>query len=396
MLTTNSTISHLECSLTSEKFDHNLLYNLSPVSKKPLFAKYDLEKASKTLTKESLQSRVNSMWRYIEVMPVINRENIITLGEGFTPLLHSKNLGNSLGMKNLFIKDESNNPTGSFKARGLSSAVSKAIELGQRKLTLPSAGNAAGAMSAYAAAAGLKFKVFMPKDAPLPNKVECIAFGADVHLVDGYINDAGKLSIKASEDEGFFDLSTLKEPYRVEGKKTMGYEIIEQLGFNVPDVIIYPTGGGTGIVGIWKALDEMEKMNLIGSKRPRMICVQAKGCSPIVNAYKENKKYAKEIIKPKTLAAGMRVPVAVGDFLVLRSIIESGGDAITVSDEEMIESVKVISNQEGIFPAPEGGATLSAMKKLIQKNIIDIDERVVLLNTGSGYKYLDSIAKYLN
>ena len=396
MIKTNSTISHLECSLTLEKYDHNLLYNLSPIAKKPLFARYDLEKASKTLTKESLKTRVNSMWRYMEVMPVINRENIISLGEGFTPLVHSKNMGKSLGMKNLYIKDESNNPTGSFKARGLSSAVSKAVELGQKKLTLPSAGNAAGAMSAYAAAAGLKFKVFMPKDAPLPNKIECIAFGADVNFVDGYINDAGKLSIKASEDEGFFDLSTLKEPYRVEGKKTMGYEIIEQLNFTVPDVIIYPTGGGTGIVGIWKALDEMEKMNLIGPERPRMICVQAEGCSPIVNAYKDNKQYAEEIIKPKTLAAGMRVPVAVGDFLVIKSIIESEGDAITVSDEEMIESVKMISGQEGIFPAPEGGATLSAMMKLIEKNIIDLDERVVLLNTGSGYKYLDSMAEHFS
>ncbi|MFL2664427.1 MAG: threonine synthase [Dehalococcoidia bacterium] len=396
MSKTSSTISHLECSLSSEKYDHNNLYNLSPKTNKPLFARYDLEKASRTLTKESLKTRVNSMWRYMEVMPVINSENIITLGEGFTPLVSAKNLGKILGLKNLFIKDESNNPTGSFKARGLSSAVSKAIELGQKKICLPSAGNAAGAMSAYAAAAGLKFKVFMPKDAPIPNKIECFAFGADIQLVDGYINDAGKLSIQASENEGFFDLSTLKEPYRVEGKKTMGYEIIEQMNFSVPDVIIYPTGGGTGIVGIWKALDEMEKLNLIDSKRPRMICVQADGCSPIVNAYNQNKKYAEEIKNPETLAAGMRVPVAVGDFLVIRSIIESKGYALTVSDEEMIDSVKIISKKEGIFPAPEGGATYAAMKKMLEDNIIDLDERIVLLNTGSGYKYLDSMEKYLN
>jgi threonine synthase len=390
-----SHITHLECSLSGESCDHRIPARLSPKTGKPYLARYDLAKAADTLTKESLAEREPNMWRYREVMPVIDPANIVTLGEGFTPLASAPRLGKHLGMSNLLIKDEGVNPTGSFKARGLSAAVSKALELGQTKLTMPSAGNAAGAMSAYAAAAGMEAHVYMPKDAPIANQIECVAYGAELNLVDGFITDAGRISGEAAEEHGLFDVSTLKEPYRAEGKKTMGYEIVEQLGFEVPDVIIYPTGGGTGIVGIWKALDEMEQLGWIGSERPRMICVQADGCSPLVDAYNKGEEFAEPYPNPSTLAAGMRVPAAVGDFLVIRAVRESGGTALTVTDDQMVESVRKMSMFEGIFPAPEGGATLSALEKLLESGEVAKDERVVLLNTGSALKYLDVLGPAL-
>lgn len=368
---------------------------LCPDDQKPLFARYDLVAAAKTLTTESLPRRSANMWRYEEVMPVEDPRSVITLGEGFTPLLPAPRLGESLGMSSLFIKDEGVNPTGSFKARGLSAAVSMAHQLGQMKLTMPSAGNAAGAMCAYAAEAGMEAHVFMPEDAPQANQIECVAYGASLNLVKGFITDAGKLSAEAAARDGLFDVSTLREPYRVEGKKTMGYEIVEQLGFTVPDVIVYPTGGGTGIVGIWKALDEMEALGWIGSERPRMICVQADGCAPIVTAYRNDAEFAEPFANPHTLAAGMRVPAAVGDFLVLRAVRNSGGTAITVSDSEMVSSVRKMASLEGIFPAPEGGATLAALQQLLESGEIKPDERVVLLNTGSALKYLDVLGPAL-
>jgi threonine synthase len=390
-----SQITHLECSLSGELCGHETPQRLNPKNGKPYLARYDLERAAETLTKDSMADREPNMWRYREVMPVIDPKFIVTLGEGFTPLLNAKRLGKHLGMCSLLIKDEGVNPTGSFKARGLSAAVSKALELGQMKLTMPSAGNAAGAMAAYAAAAGIEAHVYMPKDAPMANQIECVAYGAELNLVDGFITDAGRISGEAAEEHGYFDVSTLKEPYRVEGKKTMGYEIVEQLGFEVPDVVIYPTGGGTGIVGIWKALDEMEQLGWIGSERPRMICVQAEGCSPLVDAYKQGKEFADPFPNPSTLAAGMRVPAAVGDFLVLRAVRESGGTALTVTDDQMVESVRNMSRFEGIFPAPEGGATLSALEKLLDSGEVGRDERVVLLNTGSALKYLDVLGPVL-
>lgn len=390
-----SKITHLECALTGERFEHDFPHRLNPANGKPLLARYDLPEAAATLTKSAITGREPNMWRYREVMPVIDPANIVCLGEGFTPLRKAERLGGHLGMSSLLIKDEGVNPTGSFKARGLSAAVSKALELGQRKLTMPSAGNAAGAMAAYAAAAGLEAHVFMPTDAPMANQIECVAYGAELNLVDGFITDAGRMSGEAAEEHGLFDISTLKEPYRVEGKKTMGYEIVEQLGFEVPDVVIYPTGGGTGIVGIWKALDEMEQLGWIGSDRPRMICVQAEGCSPLVNAYEKGEEFADPFPNPKTLAAGMRVPAAVGDFLVIRAVRESGGTALTVSDDQMVESVKDMSSFEGIFPAPEGGATLAALEKLLDSGDVARDERVVLLNTGSALKYLDVLGPAL-
>lgn len=390
-----SHITHLECSLSGEPCGHELPHRLNTKNGKPYLARYDLAAAAETMTKESMAEREPNMWRYREVMPVVDPANIVTLGEGFTPLRQAGRLGKHLGMSDLLIKDEGVNPTGSFKARGLSAAVSKALELKQMKLTMPSAGNAAGAMSAYAAAAGMEAHVYMPKDAPIANQIECVAYGADLNLVDGFITDAGRISGEAAEEHGLFDVSTLKEPYRAEGKKTMGYEIVEQLGFEVPDVVIYPTGGGTGIVGIWKALDEMEQLGWIGSERPRMVCVQAEGCAPLVTAYNKGEEFADPFPNPKTLAAGMRVPAAVGDFLVIRAVRESGGTALTVTDDQMVDSVRDMSSFEGIFPAPEGGATLSALQLLLDSGEIGKDERVVLLNTGSAVKYLDVLGPAL-
>ena len=386
-----SAITHLECTLTGERFDASRPHRTNPANGKPLFARFDLEKAKATLTKDSLANRSTNIWRYREVMPVIDDENIITLGEGGTPLLKAERLAEEVGMDTVYIKDEGVNPTGSFKARGLGAAVSKAKELGQTRLTMPSAGNAAGAMSAYAAAGGMEAHVFMPKDAPIANKVECEAYGAKLTLVDGFITDAGQMSQRAAEELGLFDVSTLREPYRAEGKKTMGYEIVEQMGFQVPDVIVYPTGGGTGIVGIWKAMDEMEQLGWIGSERPRMVCVQAAGCAPLVAAFEKGDEFAEPFPDPHTLAAGMRVPAAIGDFLVIRSVRKSGGTAVTVSDEEMVDGMVEMARAEGVFAAPEGGATLAAMRKLVEGGMISRDERVVLLVTGNAHKYLDML-----
>jgi len=386
-----SAITHLECTLTGERFDSTEPHRTNPANGKPLFARYALDRAKTTLTKESLSDRPTNMWRYREVMPVIDDGNIITLGEGWTPLLKADRLAAATDMDTILIKDEGVNPTGSFKARGLGAAVSKAKELGLTRLTMPSAGNAAGAMSAYAAAGGMEAHVFMPKDAPIANKVECEAYGARLTLVDGFITDAGQMSQRAAEELGLFDVSTLREPYRAEGKKTMGYEIVEQMGFEVPDVIVYPTGGGTGIVGIWKAMDEMEALGWIGSERPRMVCVQADGCAPLVAAFEKGEEFAEPFPDPHTLAAGMRVPAAIGDFLVIRAVRESGGTAITVSDEEMVDGMVEMARMEGVFAAPEGGATLAAMRKLIDGGMISRDERVVLLVTGNAHKYLDML-----
>ena len=284
-------------------------------------------------------------------------------------------------------------PTGSFKARGLSAAISKAKEFGIEGIVMPSAGNAAGAMSAYAAKSKMSANVFMPKDAPLANKMECVAFGAKVELVNGFISDAGKASAEAAEKYDLFDISTLKEPFRVEGKKTMGLEIIEQLCWEVPDVIIYPTGGGTGIVGIWKAINELEEMGMIDNKKPKMICVQAEGCSPLVDAFEKDEEYATPFVNPKTLAAGMRVPLAVGDFIIFNILKQSNGTAIRINDQEMLEGVSLLSKEEGIFAAPEGGAVLIATKKLRDNGFIKDDDKVVVVNTGSAYKYLDAMQK---
>ena len=389
MTKTLSTFKHLECSLTGDMFPIDKPLRLSPSSEKPLLARYDLNKAAKTLTQENLYKRRNDMWRYQEILPILDDENIVSLGEGNTPFMKLNNLSKIFQIENFYVKDESNNPTGSFKARGLSAAISKAKEYGIKSIVMPSAGNAAGAMSAYAAKSNMEANVFMPKDAPLANKMECIAFGANVKLVDGFISDAGKASALEAEKRGLFDVSTLKEPYRVEGKKTMGLEIAEQMDWEVPDVIIYPTGGGTGIVGIWKAFQELEQIGLVSSKKPKMVVVQADGCSPLVDAYEKNEKFAKPFENPKTLAAGMRVPLAVGDFIIYDILKKSNGTAVRINDDEMLEGVSLLASEEGIFAAPEGGAILMASRRLRKEGFIKDSDKVVIVNTGSAYKYLD-------
>ncbi|HXW97301.1 MAG TPA: threonine synthase, partial [Gemmatimonadales bacterium] len=315
------------------------------------------------------------------------RQHIVSLGEGDSPLLSVPRLGARVGLKRLLLKDEGTNPTGSFKARGISAAVSRARELGARKVALPTAGNAGGALAAYAARAGLEAHVYMPVDAPELNKKESAVLGAEVVLVRGLINDCGAWVRKRAAQEGWFDLSTLKEPYRAEGKKTMGLELVEQLGWEVPEVIVYPTGGGTGLVGIWKALEELEQLGLIGPRRPRMVAVQTEGCAPIVNAFHRGLDHAPAVENARTRISGLRVPAAVADSIILRLVRDSGGTALTVSDDEALAAMREIASSEGIFAAPEGGAAWAAIRKLVASGAIDRDERVVLMNTGSGLKY---------
>jgi len=386
-------VTHLECAACGARHEARRLHNLCETCGKPLLVRYDLDTAARTLTKESLKGRRSDLWRYLEVLPVEREENIVSLGEGFTPLLRAARLGESLGLKHLFVKDESQQPTQSFKARGMAAAVSMAKELGARKLAVPSAGNAAGALSAYAARAGLEAHIFMPRDTPRANVVECEQTGAQVTLIDGLITDCGAEVARRKEAEGWFDVSTLKEPYRVEGKKTLGYELAEQLDWELPDWIVYPTGGGTGLIGIWKAFDEMEALGWINGKRPRMVTVQARGCAPIVRAFEEGRRHAEEFQNAATVASGLRVPKAIGDFLILDALRASGGTAIAVSDEELLAAVREIGAAEGLFVAPEGAACLPALRKLIERGDVRRGERVVLFNTGAGVKYLESFEK---
>ena len=331
------------------------------------------------------------MWRYFEVLPIRDWSNVVTLGEGYTPLLRVERLRREIGCGPLLIKDEGLNPTSTFKARGQSAAVSKARELGVNGLTIPSAGNAGGALAAYAARAGMEAHVFMPADAPEATRKEVEAMGARLTLVDGLIGDAGALSRRMAAEHGLFDVSTLQEPYRAEGKKTMGYEIAEQMGWRMPDVIVYPTGGGTGIVGIWKAIQEMETLGLLEGPRPRMFCVQAEGCAPMVRAFHSGTDHAEPWENAQTLAAGIRVPSAIGDYLILDALRESNGGAVTVSDDEIVDWMGRVSSLEGIFVCPEGAATAAALSKLVADGSVAPDEQVLLLNTGSGVKYLETL-----
>ncbi len=384
-------VTHLECAACGTRHEARGLQNLCTECGKPLLVRYDLTRAAQSLTKESLPGRRADLWRYREVLPVEQEENIVSLGEGWTPLLKASRLAEKLGFGGeLLIKDESQNPTQSFKARGMAAAVSMALELGAQKLAVPSAGNAAGALAAYAARAGLEAHIFMPLDTPRANIVECEQMGANVTLMDGLITDCGAEVARRKQEEGWFDVSTLKEPYRVEGKKTLGYELAEQLNWTLPDVIIYPTGGGTGLIGMWKAFDEMEEMGLIGNTRPRMVSVQSSGCAPIVRAFEEGKRFADEFPDAATIASGLRVPRAIGDFLILDALRASGGTAIAVSDAELLAAVREIGATEGLFVAPEGAACLPALRKLLEAGEVVTDERVVLFNTGAGVKYLES------
>jgi threonine synthase len=384
-------LTHLACTLCGLQHDATVPQNVSACCSKPLFAHYDLAAVARTLTKESLRSRVKSLWRYREVLPVKREEDIVTLGEGWTPLLHAPRLGAKHGLARLYLKDEAQNPTGSFKARGMTAAVSMAKQFGLKKLAVPSAGNAAGALAAYAARAGMEAHIFMPRDTPRANIIECEQMGAHVTLITGLITDCGAEVAKRKAAEGWFDVSTLKEPYRADGKKTLGYELAEQLDWQLPDVILYPTGGGTGLIGMWKAFDEMEKLGWIGvgSKRPRMFTVQATGCQPIVRAFESGEKFAAEHLHAATKASGLRVPKAIGDFIMLDALRRSGGGAIAVPDEEMIACTREVGAAEGVFPAPEGAACYAAMKHLLAAEKIRPDESVVLFNTSTGLKYLE-------
>ncbi len=380
-------LSHLECTMCGKEFESEKLWNLCPDCGRVLMARYDLASAARSIDRNKIGTREPTLWRYFELLPVRDLKYKISLGEGFTPLIHAVNLAREIGFKNLFIKDEGLNPTGSFKARGLCMAISRAKELGVTSVSIPSAGNAAGAMSSYAALARMEAHVFMPRDVPQPFISECRALGANITLIDGLITDCGKAAAEGVKKFGRFDVSTLKEPYRLEGKKTMGYEVAEQFGWQLPDVIIYPTGGGTGLIGMWKAFDEMEKLGWIGQKRPRMVTVQPEGCAPMVRAFKQEKQFAEPWQNAKTIADGLRVPSAVGDYLILRTLRESGGTAVAVSDDEIMDGANLIGKTQGLFVCPEGGATLAALIHLIKDGWIKNDETVLLFNTGSGHKY---------
>ena len=379
--------SHLECMGTGERVESERLIGLSTAGK-PLFARYDLGRVADRFTPEAVACRSADLWRYEEVLPVRERRAQIRLGEGWTPLVDAPRTARRLGVHRLWVKDEGRNPTGSFKDRGLCLAVSRALELGAEEVALPSAGNAGSAAAAYGAAAGLPVHVVVPNDTPAPILEEITALGADLQLVDGLIGDCGRVVKQGVEEHGWFDLSTLKEPYRVEGKKTMGYELLEQLGGRLPDAIVYPTGGGTGMIGMWKAFDEMEQLGWIGQERPKMFTVQAAGCAPIVRAWEEGRDEADTWEGAATYAAGLRVPGAVGDFLILRALRESGGGAVAVPDHAMAEWVQKLGADTGIFAAPEGGATAASVPILLERGMISPDDEVVLFNTGSGLKYV--------
>jgi threonine synthase len=373
--------------MCGQQLEANRLWNLCPECGKPLLARYDLEEAARAVDRQTLTRRQPTLWRYRELLPVQDPRYALSLGEGFTPLIYATRLGGELGFENLYIKDEGLNPTGSFKARGLCVAISRAHELGVKAVSIPSAGNAASAMSAYASVAGMEAHAFMPRDVPPLFVAECRVLGAEVRLIDGLITDAGRVAAAENQRFNRFDVSTLKEPYRIEGKKTMGYEVGEQMDWKLPDVIIYPTGGGTGLIGMWKAFEEMEELGWIGPERPRMVTVQADGCAPMVKAFQEGKEFAEPWAGAQTIAAGLRVPAAIGDFLILRALRESQGIAVAVPDVEMLRAASLIGRTEGVFACPEGAATLVAFKQLRSQGWIGDDETVVLFNTGSGLKY---------
>jgi threonine synthase len=385
-------VTHLDCTRCDRRYEPGKVLNLCECGA-PLFARYDLERAARDMRPGHLALREPSLWRYREVLPVEDPEDRISLGEGFTPLLNAPHLGAAVGLPRLFIKDEGGNPTGSFKARGLALAVSMAKALGAREVCLPSAGNAGSALAAYAARGGLKAHVFVPRDIARLFLMETAAYGAHVETVDGLITDAGRICAAQAREHGWYECATLKEPYRVEGKKTMGYELAEQMGWKLPDAILYPTGGGTGLIGMWKAFEELEQMGFLPSgQRPRMYAVQAEGCAPIVKAFAEGKDEAPMWEGATTHAHGLRVPKALGDFLMLKALRASHGAGIAVSEAEIIQGVKDASATEGLFVAPEGGACVAALRKLKASGHLSPDDAVVIFNTGTGFKYVENMA----
>jgi len=389
--TGRSTLTHLECSSCGERFPADEWINTCTVCGKVLLARYDLATAQETMTPAALKERAWDLHRFREILPVQHVAAAPALGEGGTPLHHTPALGREFGYDRLLVKDEGLNPTGSFKARGLAMAVGRARELGATTVAIPSAGNAAAAMSAYAARAGLQAVVAMPADVPEPMKAECLVYGARVLLVDGLIDDCGKVIRTGAAEHGWCDVSTLREPYRAEGKKTMGLEIAEQLGWRLPDAIIYPTGGGTGIVGMWKAFAELEAMGLIGSARPKMIVVQAEGCAPLVKAFNEGANHAPRWENAATIAPGVRVPAAIADYLILAAVRESGGTALTVSDADMLEGMSLAARHEGLFVSPESGAAIIAARALRERGFLNPNDETVIFSTGAGLKHTDLV-----
>ncbi len=392
MSSIDSFFSHIRCSRCEREYGRDELLNLCECGS-PLLACYDLEKAAEHFPRSSIESRENSLWRYAPMLPELDSRFRLNLGEGWTPIINPERWNRELDLPHLRVKDESANPTLSFKARGLTMAVSRAHELGVRKIAIPSAGNAAGATAAYCAKAGIECFVFMPRDVPELFRIECETLGAKVALVDGLITDCGRVVAERKQAENWFDVSTLKEPYRIEGKKTMGYELAEQYDFELPDVIVYPTGGGTGLIGMWKAFDEMEKLGWIGSQRPKMVSVQTTGCAPIVRAFEEGAERARPWQNAATIAAGLRVPQAVGDFLMLRAIRESGGTAVAVSDEALLDELQRFNSLTGLVLCPEGAAAMSAVRHLRESGWLAGEERIVVFNTGAGLKYHEALAR---
>jgi len=382
-------VSHLQCSSCSSEFDAAAVNSVCTRCGKALLVRYNLLAARTSVAKDTFSRRNGSMWKYRELLPVFEERNIVSLGEGSTPLVRLEATGNMLGLSNLWLKDEAANPTGSFKARGMSVAISKAKELGILEVAAPSAGNAGGALAAYAGRAGMRAHVFMPRDTPRANIDEARAFGADVELVDGTIADAAKRMAEMNRNAQWFDCSTLKEPYRLEGKKTMGFEIAEQFREGLPDVIVYPTGGGTGLIGMWKAFDELEQLGWISSKRPQMVVVQSSGCAPIVRAFGKHEAVSTQWDNAKTIASGLRVPKAFADHLILKVLYESGGAAVAVDDDAIVQDMKHLALVEGLFVCPEGAATLSGLRRLVERGLVGQDNSILLLNTGSGYKYAE-------
>lgn len=379
-------VTHLECSMTGETYAADMLHGLSKVGR-PLLVRYDLEKVRESLTKDALAQRSADLWRYRELLPVRHTNNIVSLGETATPIIPLETIGREKGAANLLVKDEGRLPTGSFKARGLVMAIAMAKELGVTTIAMPTNGNAGAAAAAYATRVGIEAVIFCPADTPEINVREIAAQGARVYRVNGYIDDCGKLVGQGAKERGWFDLSTLKEPYRIEGKKTMGLELAEQLGWELPDVIFYPTGGGTGLIGMWKAFDEMEQLGWIGSKRPKMVAVQAEGCAPMVRAWEEGERHARRWENAQTIAMGIRVPQAVGDFLILDAVRASGGFAMAVSDAAIETAVADAGRKDGVLLCPEGGATLAAWREAIDKGLISPDDKALLFNCATGLKY---------
>ncbi len=384
---TTSTLTHLEGSLSGGRYPADELCRLDPADDRPLLARYDLDEAARTLTPEALRTRPVGLWRWTELLPVRDPASVVTLGEGATPVLPARRLGEHVGVPGLLVKTEGLNPTGSFKARGMATAVARNRELGATSFIVPSAGNAGGALAAYAAAAGAPATVVMPVDAPEVNQAEVVACGARLVLVDGLISDAGQVAAAIAERTGAFDVSTLKEPYRVEGKKTMGLELAEQLGWQLPDVIVYPTGGGTGLIGMWKAFEELARLGFIGEERPRMVSVQSAGCAPIVRAFEAGDRFAAPWEGAVTLASGLRVPSAVGDFLILTALRASGGTAVAVDDATIDAMRTTVGQMSGNYVSPESAAAFAAVPELLGRGDLDADERVVVFDTGTGIKY---------